>query len=145
MFISDFCDSLLKYPIICTIGETCLLYCLCVLVKLQPFEYYPFQIFRIYYLYVTRILHPGSYETIYDNRIMLCLIDLMWDGIVNSEYFASVFVKQGYVYSLLDILQVRFLIKHLSKHYRLYTPKKRNTNYGSDQPEFMRKLITCVK
>ncbi|XP_028127955.1 uncharacterized protein LOC114324351 [Diabrotica virgifera virgifera] len=56
-------------------------------------------------LYLKRIFKPKPNEPVYDNKIMISLIDFIWEVIVKNEQMSDIFCKRDGVYLMLDVLQ----------------------------------------
>lgn len=55
-----------------------------------------------------KLLVPDDEDKVVDSKVLLCIVDFIWDGIERSEEFTEKFLKKGGVYNLLDLLQVIF-------------------------------------
>ncbi|XP_072388560.1 cilia- and flagella-associated protein 69-like isoform X1 [Diabrotica undecimpunctata] len=55
--------------------------------------------------YLQRIFKPKPNEPVYDNKIMISLIDFIWEVIVKNEQLSDMFYKRDGVYLMLDVLQ----------------------------------------
>ncbi|CAH1105261.1 unnamed protein product [Psylliodes chrysocephalus] len=54
---------------------------------------------------LNRFLHPDPIEPIYDNRIIVNVVNFIWEVIIRYENVCELFFKRNGVYVMLDILQ----------------------------------------
>ncbi|CAH1960027.1 unnamed protein product [Acanthoscelides obtectus] len=55
--------------------------------------------------YMDRMLNPKEDEPAYDNRIIVCLMDFIWETVMRSDATSRQFMKRGGVYKMLDIVE----------------------------------------
>nr|CAH7743497.1 unnamed protein product [Callosobruchus chinensis] len=55
--------------------------------------------------YIDRMLNPEPVEPMYDNRIMVCIVDFIWETVMRSDVTTRQFMKSGGVYKMLDIVE----------------------------------------
>lgn len=53
-----------------------------------------------------RNLNPSAEDFGHDPTTMICLFDLLWNGLLTNEDNLRFFVKSGCVYALLDLIEV---------------------------------------
>lgn len=56
--------------------------------------------------YMKRVLNPTSDDFPFDPTTMICLFDLLWNGLLTNEANLKCFVKSGSVYALIDLIEV---------------------------------------
>ncbi|VEN63456.1 unnamed protein product [Callosobruchus maculatus] len=55
--------------------------------------------------YIDRMLNPKPDEPMYDNRIMVCIVDFIWETVMRSDLTTRQFMKRGGLYKMLDIVE----------------------------------------
>ncbi|KAJ8955553.1 hypothetical protein NQ318_001383 [Aromia moschata] len=54
--------------------------------------------------YMKQILHPELKQAAHDNRVIICVMDFVWEHIARSEKRSAEFVKKNGVFHMLDII-----------------------------------------
>ncbi|CAH1183533.1 unnamed protein product [Phaedon cochleariae] len=101
------CENFLTYPFFNDPVQQCLKKIFSAITMLCQFSTRENpQVVPLALKYLRRFLSPEPVETVYDNRILICLMDFIWEIIVKSENLSPVFIKEGGVHLMLDIVQV---------------------------------------
>ncbi|XP_074030962.1 uncharacterized protein isoform X2 [Leptinotarsa decemlineata] len=102
----NLCEQFLSEPIITEPMQTCLRLIFCIFNELhQSSTDLPVVLVEISLKYFKRILNLNLNEMIFDNKIIICLMDFVWETIIKSENLSKMFIESMGVYMMLDIIQ----------------------------------------
>lgn len=89
------------------IHHKCLNYCLSILSILRKNEdSHNRVIVKIASDYMKRALNPTPEDFAFDSTTMICLFDVLWNGLLTNLENLQCFVKMGSIYTLIDLLEV---------------------------------------
>uniref|UniRef100_A0A1B6EFI0 Cilia- and flagella-associated protein 69 ARM repeats domain-containing protein n=1 Tax=Clastoptera arizonana TaxID=38151 RepID=A0A1B6EFI0_9HEMI len=94
-----------------TVSQNILTHCLCILVSLlqddtELLETFSYQILERTISLCDHILKPSSNDFLLDNRLILVVGNFIWKMIVWHKNNSLQFIKSGYIYDILDILEL---------------------------------------
>lgn len=93
------------------IHHKCLNYGLCVLLILLENHSTPnLAMIKMSDDYMKRVLNPATDDFPHDPTTTICLVDLLWKGLLTNEENLQCFIKLGSTYTLLDLIEVIKLI-----------------------------------
>lgn len=89
------------------IHHKCLNYCLSILSIVRKNEdSHNRVIVKISSDYMKRALNPTPVDFAFDPTTMICLFDVLWNGLLTNLENLQCFVKMGSIYTLIDLLEV---------------------------------------
>lgn len=69
--------------------------------------------------YMKRASNPSSEDFPFDPTTMICMFDLLWNGLLTNDENLNYFVKNGCIYTLIDLIEVRWNPLSNRNHYIL--------------------------
>lgn len=86
--------------------QECLSYCLSILTNLYAHQSKSNEtIINAAISYMKRYLRSRNDDLACDHRTLICLLDLLWNGLLTNEDNLKYFINSGNVYTLLDLVQ----------------------------------------